>query len=215
VINTPRATLHVWHGKKRTSHLSLAPRALRPTDERSVVQNRFSRVSPQFVAAMAVSFDRIPVRLVKGRVSMKTIHCWDDLRPYGVVVLTGEACGLSYRILCDVTAAGKKVIEKALDVAGLDLRENWNTGPEEDPHVGSIMLAPELMVPVGAFALLENGCSEVWLTKGQSLVGLESEDTSRVVENFRQVYAENLARRFAYRGTAGDRNVHTMTGRVV
>jgi len=146
---------------------------------------------------------------------MKTIRCWDDLRPYGIVVLTGEACGLGYRILCDVTEAGKKVLEKALDAAGLDLHENWNRGPAEDPHVGAIMLAPELLVPVGVFALLENGCSEVWLTKGRSLVGLESDDSSQVVENFRQVYAENLTRRFAYRGTAGDRNVHAMTGRVV
>lgn len=146
---------------------------------------------------------------------MKTIRCWDDLRPYGIVVLTGEACGLGYRILCDVTEPGKKVLEKALEVARLHLHENWNRGPTEDPHVGSIMLAPELLVPVGVFALLENGCSEVWLTKGRSLVGLESDDSSQVVENFRQVYAENLTRRFAYRGTAGDRNVHAMTGRVV
>ena len=44
---------------------------------------------------------------------MKTIHCWNDLSAYGIELLTGEACGLSYRLLCDVTAAGKKLIEKA------------------------------------------------------------------------------------------------------
>ena len=33
---------------------------------------------------------------------MQKITCWDDLRPYGIGALTGEACGLSYRILCDV-----------------------------------------------------------------------------------------------------------------
>ena len=75
---------------------------------------------------------------------MKSIRCWDDLSRYGIVPLTGEACGLSYRILCDVTAAGKKIIEKALDVAQLGLRENWNHGNPDDPHVGCVMLAPEL-----------------------------------------------------------------------
>jgi glycyl-tRNA synthetase beta chain len=44
---------------------------------------------------------------------MKSIRSWEDLSVYGIVPLTGEACGLSYRILCDVTAAGKKIIEKA------------------------------------------------------------------------------------------------------
>jgi len=56
---------------------------------------------------------------------MKTINCWDDLSRYGIVLLTGEACGLSYRLLCDVTAAGKRVIEKALGIAQLGLHESW------------------------------------------------------------------------------------------
>ena len=76
---------------------------------------------------------------------MKTINCWDDLSQYGIVPLTGEACGLSYRILCDVTAAGKRIIEKALDVAQLGSAQNWNTGKAEDRHVGCIMLAPEIL----------------------------------------------------------------------
>ena len=42
---------------------------------------------------------------------MKCIHSWDDLSLHGIVPLTGEACGLMYRILCDVTAPGKKTLE--------------------------------------------------------------------------------------------------------
>ena len=34
---------------------------------------------------------------------MKTITCWNDLTAYGISPLTGEACGLMYRILFDVT----------------------------------------------------------------------------------------------------------------
>ena len=86
---------------------------------------------------------------------MKTIHCWDDLSRFGVVPLTGEACGLMYRILCDVTAKGKRLVEKAIGVAEVRLHENWNRGTDTDPHVGSIMLAPELLPFLGVFALLE------------------------------------------------------------
>ena len=146
---------------------------------------------------------------------MKTINCWDDLSRYGIVPLTGEACGLSYRLLCDVTAAGKRVIEKALGVAQLGLHENWNHGSADDSHVGSIMLAPDLLPFIGVFALLEAGCREVWLTKGQTVIGIEAEDSPDCVESFQRIHANDLARRFAYAGTAGDRNQHMMTGRVV
>ena len=146
---------------------------------------------------------------------MKTINCWDDLSCYGIVPLTGEACGLSYRLLCDVTAAGKRVIEKALGVAQLGLHENWNHGSADDPHVGSIMLAPDLLPFIGVFALLEAGCREVWLTKGHTVIGIEAEDSPDCVESFQRIHANDLARRFGYAGTAGDRNQHMMTGRVV
>ena len=128
--------------------------------------------------------------------------------------LTGEACGLSYRILCDVTAAGKRIIEKALDVAQLGLRENWNTGKAEDRHVGSIMLAPEILSVLEVFTLLEHGCREVWRTKGNGVVGIEAADVPDRLEAFKRFHADDLVRRFAYAGTAGDRNQHVMSGRV-
>ena len=67
---------------------------------------------------------------------MQKITCWDDLRPYGIDVLTGEACGLSYRILCDVTESGKQTIQKALGITNLGLPDNWNRGDPADPHIG-------------------------------------------------------------------------------
>ena len=145
---------------------------------------------------------------------MQSIRSWDELSRYGIVPLTGEACGLSYRLLYDVTAAGKKVIEKALDVAELGLRENWNHGTPDDPHIGSLMLAPDLLPFLAVFALLENGCLEVWLTKSREVVGIEADDEPDRVDSWKRYYGERLARRFAYAGTAGDRNQHVMSGRV-
>ncbi len=146
---------------------------------------------------------------------MKTINCWDDLTRYGINPLTGEACGLMYRILCDVTARGKHILEKALGVIELRLPENWNHGSPDSPHIGSVMLARELLPFVGVFALLESGCPEVWLTKTGTLVGIERADSPEEVECFKRFHADDLARRFAYSGTAGDRNEHVMSGRVV
>jgi hypothetical protein len=146
---------------------------------------------------------------------MKTIHCWDDLSRFGVLFLTGEACGLMYRLLCDVTANGKRLIEKAFGVAELRLHENWNRGSDQDPHLGSIMVAPEILPFLGVFALLDDGCPEVWVTKAGGVIGVEPTDSADQLESFQRFHREDLARHFAYRGTAGDRNQHVMSGRVV
>jgi hypothetical protein len=147
--------------------------------------------------------------------SLKRISCFEDLSPHGVIPLTGEACGLSYRILCDVTAKGKRLLEKVLGVQELSLAENWNHGSESEPHIGSVMLIPELLTALGVFALLEAGCKEVW-TVGNSMgvFGFESNDDEQTLHCFKAVHDKDLGRRFGYFGTAGDRNVHVFTGRV-
>jgi hypothetical protein len=145
---------------------------------------------------------------------MKTINSWNDLQAYGIELLTGEACGLGYRLLCDVTERGRKTIEKCLGLTNLVLPENWNRGSTEDPHVGSIMLTREMLEPLAVFALLEAGCKEVYVVKN-SVVGIEASDPPTAIEDVKRWSGVEYARRYAYRGTAGDRNVHVMSGRVV
>jgi hypothetical protein len=154
---------------------------------------------------------------------MKTITAWNDLAPYGIVMLTGEACGLNYRLLCDVTAKGKAILEKLFSVSALSLHPHWNCGSPDDPHVGSILLTPELLLPLGLFALLESGCTEVWWlnqaesspTSTRALFGIEPTDHPEHLVWLTGAVTSNHLRRFAYRGTAGDRNVHLLSGRVV
>ena len=134
----------------------------------------------------------------------------------GLVPLTGEACGLSYRILCDVTARGKKTLEKALSIAQLGLHENWNHGNADDPHVGSLMLAPDLLPFIGgvrpAGGRLPGGLAD----QGPARSSASRPMTRRIAwRSFKRIHANDLARRFGYAGTAGDRNQHMMTGRVV
>lgn len=120
-------------------------------------------------------------------------------------------------MLCDVTEKGKRTIEKALGIANLGLPENWNRGDPGDPHIGAIMLAPELLVPLAVFALLEHGCCEVWRTKSGDLLGIEPTDDAERVDAMKRYHADNgnFVRRYAYAGTAGDRNRHEMTGRIM
>jgi hypothetical protein len=93
---------------------------------------------------------------------MKTIANWDALREFGIDALTGEACSLMYRLLCDLTENGKRIVERCLSVQIQS--ENWNHGSDAAPHVGSIMLTHEMLLPLAVFALLESDCREVWIT---------------------------------------------------
>lgn len=78
---------------------------------------------------------------------MKTVSNWDALRDYGIIALTGEACSLGYRILCDLTAQGRNIVQRCLSVTIQS--ENWNHGSDDDPHVASIMLTHDMLVPLG------------------------------------------------------------------
>ncbi len=140
---------------------------------------------------------------------MKTIARWSDLEAYGVDPLTGEACSLGYRILCDLTQKGKAIVERCLSV---EIRsENWNSGSRDDPHVACIMMTAEMLQPLAVFALLESGCREVWVTE-HAAFGVEPEDTEEQVDMMKRCHHPN--RRFAYRGPFEDRNLHQMSGRV-
>jgi hypothetical protein len=62
---------------------------------------------------------------------MKTIDSWEKLIPYGIDPLTSEACGLSYRLLCDVTERGKTVLARMFGIPELTLATPWNRGTEQ------------------------------------------------------------------------------------
>ena len=121
---------------------------------------------------------------------MKTVSNWDALREFGIDALTGEACSLMYRILCDLTQNGKRIVERCLSVHIQS--ENWNSGSKEDPHVASIMLTQEMIVPLAVFALLESGCREVWVTDGAA-IGVESDDSDEEVERMKRVLQAQFA----------------------
>ena len=86
---------------------------------------------------------------------MQAIKCWRDLEEYGIDALTGESCGYAMRLLCDVTASGKAILESFFGGnVTIEPGSNWNSGSANDPHVGSILLPRSILVDLGAFCLL-------------------------------------------------------------
>lgn len=145
---------------------------------------------------------------------------WTDFRRVGIDYLTGEACGLMLRGLCDVTARGKRLISKMLGVEFTS--EPWNSGSKSDPHVANIMLHWDSLPTLGVFACLETaGIVECYViySKDKSWGGTHGFNVEDMAH--RDEWLELMKgwgctwRRYAYEGTAGDRNRHEISGRIV
>lgn len=149
---------------------------------------------------------------------MKTLRGFRDLEEYGIISLTGEACGLSMRLLCDLTPEGVSAIEEFL---GIRIRtgNNWNS---REGQVASIMLPHGIFHELAAFLLVREGYEVVYSVNyrgdGHSshFVGTSTmEDWEEQRDRIFRVYPSGV--RVYTASTApgtGLRNQHMMSGRV-
>jgi hypothetical protein len=102
---------------------------------------------------------------------MKTIKQLDDLRAYGINPLTGEACRLGRRILCDLTANGLEIVRDLLGIGPTySVAPNWNSGA-----IACFMMPYSLIEDTAVWCLIHSGCREVAVVKEQVIDGLRAE----------------------------------------
>lgn len=108
---------------------------------------------------------------------MRYVRDWNDLHPYGINFLTGEACAVGKRLLCDVNDQGRKLL---CSIFGLPLNttfsENWNGSVNCDPAAGSILLPRHLFGFLGAMIFLQTGCRCAVVLENGTVVGIEPDD---------------------------------------
>lgn len=157
----------------------------------------------------------------------KSITCFNDLQEYGIIFLTGESDALGFRVLCDFTKRGHNILSKAF--GGIEFRapESWNNGHKDDPHVGAVLLSSDMLPTIAIIALLESGCSDVYVfnrdvtddAPGRLFhsgvpYGFRPDEKTDLEETLKLAAKYGWhARRFGY-GPAGDRNQHAFSGRV-
>lgn len=84
------------------------------------------------------------------------IRSWSDLNEFGIRALTGEACALSCRLLCDLTDQGQSLIREFMGLPhDAKFTDNWNSGA-----TGSCFLPLSILPDLAAFCLIKSGC---WL----------------------------------------------------
>ena len=151
---------------------------------------------------------------------MLHIHNTDDLKQFGIIPLTGEACTYGLRILCDLTEEGKQAVQAFLGSHQLTgFPGNWNS---REGQVASVMLPRSLMFnELGVFLMFRAGCALV-MASGDGLNGYSAEDLTDYKEELINDHVSRNATCRIYRKpntrdarTDPDtgRTVHSFTGR--
>jgi hypothetical protein len=103
---------------------------------------------------------------------MKSIRNWKDLEQYGIFPLTGEACAISARLLCDLNKNGEKLIKEFLGIPqNATLADNWNS-----IGISSIFLPYGILQDLAAFLLLSTGYTIAYAIKDGEIIGINQHD---------------------------------------
>lgn len=138
-----------------------------------------------------------------------SINGWDDLRRFGITMLTGEACGIGLRLLCDLDEHGIKMVSAYLggNVTFLE-GSGWSGGE------ASVMLPRYSWTDLAVFCLLTE-YQHALIMENHGVIGLNEADMLAYQEDA-EWYREHVKHTYSRSGTAagGLRNKHVCSGRV-
>jgi len=148
----------------------------------------------------------------------KKLNHLRDLREYGIIALTGEACGLSMRTLCDLTPAGLQNIRDFFSMK-IEHGNNWNHG---DGQIASIMLPRGIEQELMAYFLLAEGYDIALVVNYRCrsyssyfVEGMSRDEWCEMVDSAQERWpnGHRIYQKSPAPGT-GLRNQHMMSGRV-
>ncbi|MHA2312778.1 MAG: hypothetical protein ACXADF_14900 [Candidatus Thorarchaeota archaeon] len=150
---------------------------------------------------------------------MTTLNSESDLRNFGFIPLTGEACGMSMRRLYDLKPQAVRILEAFLSIK-VETGNNWNSS---EGQVASIMMPYAMVEPLSIFCLfyvMEYDMVVVVNHRCEShtahfIKGYHRDQWKEDLEDYRMLYARNF-RVYNRAGNAdgGTRHQHYMSGRV-
>lgn len=87
----------------------------------------------------------------------KAVNSLQGAEQYGVSALTGEACNMGTRLLCDYSATGRDNLCMYLGMHSLDASSNMNGYVGEEEAIGGIFMTPAMLWEFIAFCVFFEG----------------------------------------------------------
>jgi hypothetical protein len=145
---------------------------------------------------------------------MKMLTNIRDLEPFGIQMLTGEACAFSMRLLCDINQKGLDLIQEYLGTGEIEVNSQWKNGDIGGcgERIGSMMLPHSVLWDLLVFAHLKQGFTvvrcrhDILVLDDDDKAHWKREDLSSVYDVVRYYDAIGGPR-------VGTRMVHQMSGR--
>jgi hypothetical protein len=124
---------------------------------------------------------------------MKTIRNWHDLETYGIRCLTGEACLLSARALCDLTDDGQALVREFFGLPySSTFQDSWNSRA-----TASCFLPWSILPELSAFCLLtRGGCHNAVQIRGDGVYGIEEADSEEQLATWLKFQGNDVQRVF-------------------
>ena len=131
----------------------------------------------------------------------------DCFEPYGINVLTSEACGYGGRLLCNLDSEGCNLLTEFLGGwVVFTANTAWGEG------VSSIMLPHSIWADLAVFILIRDGHRIVVSRPDYVVTGYTEEAWDEIRDRHLAAYPGTQV--YANRGTAGTRNRHEFSGRI-
>ena len=145
---------------------------------------------------------------------MEHYDSWNDAEKLGINYLTGEACGLALRLLCDVNQKGKDSVESFLRTQLVE-GSNWNSSVNGEPAVASFMAPRDgFFSSLAAFCHVhQTGCAAAIRDSGE-VIGMTSETSGEDYQRARRTWTDArwIVPNTFHPGNGID-NTHAVSGR--
>ena len=154
----------------------------------------------------------------------KQIRNWIQLKEFGILPLTGEACSYSQRLLCDLSEEGVQLMEDFLGVPGVPglkdiLPINWNLKVGEKDAIGSMLLHKDMLNSLIEFIAAHVLNCYGWAELDGTFFIFETPEQWAMIPAY-SLEGANFYRNVAFKievapsVSVGGRNVHQATGRI-
>lgn len=146
--------------------------------------------------------------------------CKENLKNFGINILTGEACAFGMRYLCDLNRDGVDLLNDFYGIGAYKIENqnpfcpNMNSEVGDKPAIASCMISRNTLTDLYKFILFTRGW-EVAVFGKNEWTGMTRESWDEIKEAWPDAITVCFNWKSSSQPSVGSRNIHAWTGRAI